>query len=255
MGFVMNEEEKIQLLRSIFDVFNGREVLLWLESGLLLGLVRDNDFIPWDTDFDLGTSSKYLPKIGQLSDDLVKKGYSVYYSEFNNILAVWSQGWSVDIPFWRFKGDYAIMPLRYFSGRTGRMLYYLDWVVLTSPVSGYLSDKKNKLKFPFLRNGLCLVFSKIPDSWRISIARRLGWLARTLGQKRGLVKTPINFFEDRVSRELHGVLVTVPRDSEGYLEYVYGHDWKTPRKNFSYQNSGVEIRETESFDEEWVYIL
>lgn len=250
----MNKQQKIELLASIFETFNKHEVPLWLESGLLLGFVRNRDFIPWDTDFDLGTSSKYIAKIKDLSNDLVKKGFSVYYSDLNNILGVWSDGWSIDIPFWRLQENHAIMPLRYASNIFGRFLYYIDWMLLTTPMSTILVDKKNKLKFPFLRNTLCSLSSKIPNTLKIKIALTLRRIAILTNQKRGLVKTPRTFFENNVSVDFNGITVLVPKDSEGYVEYIYGPNWRTPIKDFSYQNAGNEIRNSEVFGETWEYV-
>ena len=96
----MDKTHKIELLASLFETFKKYEVPLWLESGLLLGFVRDQDFIPWDTDFDLGTSSKYVPKMEDLARDLAGKGLSVYNTELNKRLAVWSVGLSIEVPFW-----------------------------------------------------------------------------------------------------------------------------------------------------------
>ena len=90
MDFVLDKNSKINLLRSIFETFKNHDVPLRLEAGLLLGYVRDKDFIPWDEDFDLGTSEKYLPKIKDIADELSSKGYSVYSSDLNNFIAVFA---------------------------------------------------------------------------------------------------------------------------------------------------------------------
>ena len=249
----MDKTHKIELLASLFETFKKYEVPLWLESGLLLGFVRDQDFIPWDTDFDLGTSSKYVPKMEDLANDLAGKGFSVYYSDLNNILAVWSDGWSIDIPFWRFQKHHATMPLKYASNIFGRLLYYMDWILLTTPVSTLSADTKNRIKFTVLRNTLCSLSSKIPNKLKIRMAIILRRIAIMTNQKRGIVKTPLTFFEHTVVRNFNGIKVLVPEDAEGYVEYIYGPSWRTPIKNFSYQNSGSDIRNSECFGETWEY--
>lgn len=249
----MDEVFKIKLLKSIFATFNKYNVPLWLESGLLLGYVRDNDFIPWDQDFDLGTSEKFLPYMTAIASDLANKGYSVYYSELNNILGVWCDGWSVDIPFWRFSGNFATMPLRYSSNMFGRFLYYADWILLTQPASTIRVDKKNKVTFASARNLLCSASAKLPNRLRVALALLLRAIAIMARQKRGSVKTPRVFFEQTQVVNFKGIDVLVPLNSVGYVEYIYGQSWQTPIKEFSYQNPGDEIRNSEVFGEVWDY--
>ena len=46
---------------------------------------------------------------------------------------------------------------------------------------------------------------------------------------------PARFYEDRISHEFDGRLFTVPADYEGYLEYHYGKNWRTPIKNWDFR--------------------
>jgi len=48
-----------------------------LEGGTLLGIVRDNDLLPWDHDVDISIPAKEVDKFRGILNDLYKKGYKV----------------------------------------------------------------------------------------------------------------------------------------------------------------------------------
>jgi len=79
---------------SIFDEY-------WLESGTILGLYRDNDFLPGDHDIDIGTP--YVENIKyDLPMEFIKKGFlfgryteiddkiqQFVFTKFGNLVDVW----------------------------------------------------------------------------------------------------------------------------------------------------------------------
>ena len=145
------------------------------------------------------------------------------------------------------------MPLKYASNIFGRLLYYMDWILLTTPVSTLSADTKNRIKFTVLRNTLCSLSSKIPNKLKIRMAIILRRIAIMTNQKRGLLKIPITFFEHTVVRNFNGIQVLVPEDAEGYVEYIYGPSWRTPMKDFKDQHSTNDINNSDSFGETWEY--
>ena len=251
----MKKPEKIKVLRDVREVFCAHDVPLWLESGLLLGLIRDKDFIEWDNDFDFGTSARYLEKVSALAKSFVGRGYSAYYSKSNNILGLWKDGWSIDIPFWRIENGRATMPLRYAENKFGHALFYLEWVLLMTPASAPDLDSYNKVKFAKFRSLLCRVTDWIPLRLRQSIVRISWRVARLTGNRRGLVTYPANFFEDTITASLNGVSFLIPRKSEEYLEYVYGSTWRIPMRDFDFMQDqeGIE-KQTEQYDGQWRYL-
>ena len=49
----VNEDNAQRLLFDLLDLLDKHNIIYWLNWGLLLGLVRDGNFIPWDTDMDV----------------------------------------------------------------------------------------------------------------------------------------------------------------------------------------------------------
>jgi phosphorylcholine metabolism protein LicD len=61
------KENMIKMLFKTVDVLEANKIPYWLDDGILLGLVRDGDIIPWDHDADMGIPAEYADKILSLS--------------------------------------------------------------------------------------------------------------------------------------------------------------------------------------------
>ena len=60
----------------------------------------------------------------------------------------------------------------------------------------------------------------------------------TVGVKKAVMKsTPRRFYEESTRMEFDGMEYSVPEDYEGYLEYHYGKDWRTPIKEWNFRTS------------------
>jgi len=62
-GFGEYKSIAISLLKQTIDILNEFDIDYFLISGTLLGLVRHNDFIPWDDDIDIIVDSKIMSKL------------------------------------------------------------------------------------------------------------------------------------------------------------------------------------------------
>ena len=68
------------ILRDILNVSKNIKLKIWLEAGTLLGFMRDNNYIPWENDIDLGlwnfilTKEKYK-KLFIIQNSDIKKLY------------------------------------------------------------------------------------------------------------------------------------------------------------------------------------
>ena len=62
----------------ICDILVSLKINFFLNSGILLGAIRDNDFIKWDWDIEISVfSSEFLPKIDLISNTLEKSGFKI----------------------------------------------------------------------------------------------------------------------------------------------------------------------------------
>jgi len=165
----MNEKTAINTIKEIKEIFDGLGIKFWLESGALLGAYREGRFIPWDIDIDLGTSDEHLPKMKIISKAFKNRGFEVYYSTYNSCMGLWKSGISIDVPFWRIDGDYAIAPLRYIENKFGKVLYYFDWVLLYSHYKNISNVREIKYRLP--RYCLVKITDVLPERIKIYIEK------------------------------------------------------------------------------------
>ena len=63
MPITSTEKNRIRLLEKISDIFEKHKIRFWLESGTLLGAVRENGLFEWHPDIDLGIESRDLDRV------------------------------------------------------------------------------------------------------------------------------------------------------------------------------------------------
>ena len=69
-------EKKTSMLFEVDDILKSFGLKYWLTNGTALGLVRDNQFIPWDDDLDIHVDSEdLLSCFGNLVSSLTDRGY------------------------------------------------------------------------------------------------------------------------------------------------------------------------------------
>jgi hypothetical protein len=105
-----NEEEKIQLTSEMkeIELYFKQELNLDVYPiyGTLLGMIRDNDFIGWDTDIDMAYLSKYhtnkevLNEFNDICNFLEKKELLFYRIKTASHLHVWSPRKHLRIDLW-----------------------------------------------------------------------------------------------------------------------------------------------------------
>lgn len=67
-------QRALRMLRNVTDILDARGVGYWLESGTLLGIVREQRLLPWDTDMDIAIRGEDYPKLRKCIPALWAKG-------------------------------------------------------------------------------------------------------------------------------------------------------------------------------------
>jgi len=74
-GENVDREKAFKLICDLVDELDKGNIRYWFNWGLLLGVVRDNDFIPWDTDLDITVHWEDRERIWtKVEPAMVKKG-------------------------------------------------------------------------------------------------------------------------------------------------------------------------------------
>lgn len=79
----MDERIAVGCLRDVKEVFDRANIEFWLDTGTLLGAVREGRIIEWDADIDLGVMDNdcNLKRMIFALIELEKKGFQVYFEE------------------------------------------------------------------------------------------------------------------------------------------------------------------------------
>lgn len=249
----MEEATAINALKLIKKILDDNEVEFWLESGALLGAIRERAFIKWDYDIDLGTWDTYMPKMKKLNKEFCKHGYETYHSVYHNVMMIRKGEIDVQLVFWRLKGEEAIAPLRYIENKIGFVLASLNWMLLFSH-SGKLNKEMLNSSTKIIKFINSKVTDLIPEFLKIKTAHFLNKLASRTGNRRGLVVTPSKFFLNLEMNKFYDMDILFPLDSKDYLAYYYGEDWQIPQKKWNYVRKDKKIiSKTEHVGKTWIY--
>lgn len=73
--------QSAEFLKLITGLLDDAQITYWLDTGTLLGVIRDNNFIPWDADIDIGIWDEQEQSLLQVLDKLPKKSYYILNKE------------------------------------------------------------------------------------------------------------------------------------------------------------------------------
>lgn len=83
----------LELLDNVADVFDKFGVRYWLDFGTLLGIVREDRILPWDTDMDISVMEEDQDKVASLVlPELKRRGYRTYTRVYKQDDEVLPQG-------------------------------------------------------------------------------------------------------------------------------------------------------------------
>ena len=106
MRLEINSEKKIDpnFLETI-NILNNNKIQYWLCHGTLLGIIRDNELIPWDHDIDIAVWDSNNLK-GKLKKIMTENDYKLkekYLIEDDLLTFLKDGGREVDINFYQVK--------------------------------------------------------------------------------------------------------------------------------------------------------
>ena len=215
-------EKTIQAFKEIKGVFNRHSIEIILGDGTLLGAIRENRIIPWDTGMDLLIWEKDLKKVEEALKEL--KNYEIRTDKKSQCPDINLMKGSSFIGFSiiRQEGDYLVNRWVVPRGFVGNTFDYVLWILKL-----YSADFK-KGKAPYmLTKTLVRIFGRIPlKSHLISIFELLlenfdSYIIKQV--------FPLSYLKETKTINYYGEKVKVPKNSEEFLAFRYGNDWRVPK--------------------------
>ena len=236
------EEYVISTLREVKKELDRENVVFWLDSGGLLGAVREGRLIPWDHDIEIGVWEEELPKVLKAVEKLKDKGFVIDYllckGGENSIII--SKDFTRKIPLvieiHKRVGNKSYSGMLGGAGGEGRLRRIFRrglkhfYSVLSSPHT--VGSKPPYI--PYSIHILIYKFLWAIGDTRVELLRKfMDKYLKFMGFKWVFNISPAYYFDNFDTVEFYGMNLRVPSPVEKYLEYRYGKDWKIPKKDWS----------------------
>jgi hypothetical protein len=191
-------------LRKVCEILESGGVRYWLESGTLLGVVREGKVLPWDHDIDIGVWAEDFPKLRGLRRTFRRAGYRL----------------------WPTKS----CPPYQMELRGGPMPVHIEGYLRAGDEAVSLVLAKKQSKRLDLHVAVFLMRTLGDPMWMVG---RRPWKRVISAYHRAV---PFDLLADTTEHESG---LRVPVDPEKYLAYRYGSDWRTPKKNWRVSHDGA----------------
>ena len=211
-------------------------IFTWLECGTLLGYVREQNYLAWEYDIDLGADigSLYLVKTHEFKSCADALGLKFVVQDAS---ATFTFGGNVhlDINFYEKDEINYVMPRWKPNNRLGSILKLVHRVASAPSYYSvnYAANKKNLLIQ--LSKFFILLFS----------ARFIKWVTEKLLkylQYYSPWRVPVQYFQGGFEvRKFRNVTINIPINSNAYLEYRYGTDWGTAKRDWDTETQDATI--------------
>lgn len=221
-----------ETLLKIDNIFKQNNVLYWLEAGTALAAVRDGKIFDWEHDIDVAVWREDEGKVLKALDQFILEGYKVKVQKgmplLDNIIQVECPldengdkpfPDQVDIYLYSKKDDYVFMrwlqkPTGIFSLTRKRIF---EWAVLLA--TGRSRRFRGIIElFPiWLRTFIFKIILRIHVHTSSCIYHRF----------------PKSFFENLREIDFYGIKMKIAANTDEYLSYRYGSNWKTPDSQFN----------------------
>ena len=232
MNIKDNSKEKVDLnFYQIIKILNKFKIKYWIDQGTLLGIVRDNQLIPWDPDIDIaiwsGSISKEKIKEIMLSNNFILE--EKFLIEDDLLTFTKQGGRKVDFNFYEVIID----------KNNDKEIAFLNWYIPKNIFCKFIEALSMAKTYDGRLKYLVRIFSVFQPLFNglkiFLINKKIFYRSAGYTQPLGLLKE----FKDIIYNDIN---ITVPKKSEEYLSYVYGKNWKIPKKKYHWTDSPSAIK-------------
>lgn len=224
---------KDKLLAKIKETFDDYNIEFWLDSGALLGAIRNGKFIEWDHDIDVGAWKEDLERIKKAC---TANGFSVHYDknyDGNFMTVTGNVGSSFGIFFFDKNSKESKFKFVYSTNKVGAVCDYILWCLKLR----HAGQKQSPLPLSFIEASVntCKL---IPEAIREKAIYVLQIVYTKIGGITVKTILPNHFFRKFTFIKFYDMDIRVPFDYRHYLAFRYGDDWMVP-KTIKHTRPGV----------------
>jgi lipopolysaccharide cholinephosphotransferase len=243
------EEILVKMLKDAKNVFLNNGLEFWLDCGTLLGAIRDNGFIPWENDIDLGAwkSKNDFEEKRKIRKEFIKLGYEVYLTDYYvNIHLKEHSDLNLDINYYTKENGMAntigLILLHELIDKKSKLVNHLLRFLYNRKL---FVKRLSVITRVFLKVNFSIIymfFIMMPPSLK---SKFLDFLINTrkkiTNHKAFLID--LQYFEGLKKTSVFNGEYLIPNNSEEYLKYRYGDDWKTPIQQWDTYTQDRTVRE------------
>jgi len=238
--------EIVKDLKDLKELLDDTDIKYWVDAGTLIGAVRNGKIIPWDDDVDFGFWGRDWDKVISIAPKLEELGFKVHLTHLEL-----SDG---------------VVPAGACFVRCGFPIYLTGYTL--SDENAIAVEGRPKTKLALILKALCLLcngrrilaimpskaFSekksltrclktigkllmKTPTEFRRIVKRMLLNLWLISGSEIRYMVIPKHFFQKLKKIRFYDMYFLAPSDTEGYLEYRYGENWRVPIRDWEPEES------------------
>ena len=231
------DHDLVEYMREVREILNDLGIEFWLDGATLLGAVRDGEIVPWDHDIDFtiwkesiaGDKGKTLIrrlreegfKVGIYDININVRKFHVLDTRKSDRERVW-----LDINLFDYDDTYAILPHFYPCNITGRIMSY-STPILVAPQHCYVRAEE-----PFFKRSIRRILITVARATPIFLRKlyvRIGTIIlEKIGSRNEPHRIPIHYFTNLKTIRFYDMDFKVPAETEEYLAFRYGKNWRTP---------------------------
>ena len=227
-----NTLDALSVIENLLCIFESEGVPLWVDSGTLLGLVRQGDLIEWDDDVDLGTVDNLISgKIFNIQEKMTRLGYFSFATDSKLAFVSFVDGKSMPFNVSIYKKYYDSYCTQFHVPATGfrRILLF----VILRLLRIWKSHKLNCLKRTNVEReggGLAFRYAQINVNRVANVEKffKRVLTSRWFSLNVKNVIVPAFHFDSLERIKIDKCEVTIPFNYKNYLCLRYGCEWRKP---------------------------
>ena len=229
---MIERDQDNAIFKVVVRILTENNINYWVCHGTLLGIIRDNELLPWDHDIDFAIWSDEYTKEEILK--IFEKGYrfkqAIVLEEVDSLHFLTSSK-RVDINFYtkdpkKAYIKWVAMPEEFLlKGYYFAVNYIVNDMSISEAIESSEGKKTQLVKLLLI---VPLFFLKVamPPFLKVKLHQNLFKKLKSVGYS-----FPLSLMEFKKIKFLN-LDISIPYEPEKVLEHTYGEDWTIPNKNY-----------------------